>query len=87
MKSPKAARDSYIDPEYLSGLAGSFSTQKQAAAATVEEDDVGSHGPGVVRQAWERFRDLCYVIQSMKVFQHLTTAMIVMNAVVLAIIW
>ena len=40
-----------------------------------------------VRQMWEAFRDLCYIIQDSKTFQHLTTAMILSNAVVLAIVW
>ena len=39
------------------------------------------------RMAWEGFRDLCYIIQDSKIFQHLTTAMILCNAVVLAITW
>ena len=43
--------------------------------------------PGALHRAWEGFRDLCYIVQDSKIFQHLTTAMILCNAVVLAITW
>ena len=42
---------------------------------------------GVKRRAWEWLRDECDIIQDSKWFQHLTTLMIVMNAIVLAITW
>ena len=42
---------------------------------------------GPLRRAWEGFRDLCFVIQDSKIFQHLTTFMIIANAIVLAITW
>ena len=45
-------------------------------------------GPqSAVRRLWEAFRDLCYAVQDSKTFQHITTAMIVSNAVILAIVW
>ena len=40
-----------------------------------------------MRRAWEWLRDECDIIQDSKWFQHLTTLMIVMNAIVLAITW
>ena len=42
---------------------------------------------GPARRLWESSRDLCYIIQDSKTFQHITTAMILCNAVVLAIVW
>ena len=42
---------------------------------------------GPVRRAWEGFRDLCFVIQDSKWFQYLTIAMIILNAISMAIQW
>ena len=46
-----------------------------------------AHELSFIGQMWESFRDLCYIIQDSKTFQHITTAMILCNAVVLAIVW
>ncbi len=42
---------------------------------------------GLIRRGWERFRDYCYFIQDKKWFSNLTMAMIICNAIVLAIVW
>ena len=42
---------------------------------------------GALGRMWEGVRDVCYIIQDSKTFQHLTMAMILSNAVVLAITW
>jgi hypothetical protein len=42
---------------------------------------------GPWRVAWENLQDLCYIIQDTKAFQFLTLALIVLNALVLAVIW
>lgn len=39
------------------------------------------------RLLWEQFRDTCYLVQASAVFQHFTTAMIICNAIVLALVW
>jgi hypothetical protein len=48
-------------------------------------EDPPSFGP--FRRTWERLRDVCYIIQDSKFFQHFTMAMIIANAIVLAIVW
>ena len=42
---------------------------------------------GWLRRQWELLRDICDIIQASKTFQHLTTAIIVINAIILAIVW
>lgn len=42
---------------------------------------------GRVRMAWEGVRDFCYIIQASKMYDRLTTAIIVINSIILAIIW
>ena len=42
---------------------------------------------GFVRRAWENLRDTCDVIQDSKVFQLITLAIIVLNAIIMAINW
>jgi hypothetical protein len=42
---------------------------------------------GCIGRSWEWTRDTCYIIQDTKTFQHTTTAMILLNAITLAITW
>jgi hypothetical protein len=53
----------------------------------IQEETKDTTTYGSLRLAWEKFRDYCYLVQDSKFFNNLTIAMIVMNAIVLAIIW
>jgi len=52
-----------------------------------QPDDVPTDDGGWIRRGWERLRDLCDVVQDSWGFQHLTTTMIVLNSLILAINW
>ena len=70
---------------------------EQDLTGTLAEDDRGLVGKsaavtdiqhvGPVRIAWERLRDICYVIQASRWFDNLTTVVIIMNSAILAVVW
>ncbi len=51
----------------------------------LEERQQQKEGP--FRATWEKLRDVCYLIQDSPIFTFVTTVMIVLNAIVLAIVW
>lgn len=70
---------------------------EQDLTGTLAEDDRGPSvkksavvdipQAGPLRMAWERLRDICYVVQASRWFDNLTTLVIIMNSAILAVVW
>lgn len=81
---------SFMDATYDATVLVPDGEEAREEGAAVEDSKHKIAGPqhmSSARIAWEKFRDLCYIIQKSKKFEHLTTAMILSNAIVLALIW
>src|SRR5690242_20129627 len=58
---------------------------KDSAVAPVAQRDRTRRG--AVAAGWDRCQALCYVVCRAKWFSHLTTAVIVLNALMMALVW